>query len=130
MIVIDASAAVEWLLHSSAGWRIEKRIYAEPESLHAPHVLDLEVAQTFRRLVRDRAVSAERAEEALSDLLILRILRHPHSLLLPRIWHLRHNLSAYDAAYVALAENLDAALLTRDSRLAASSGHAARIEVF
>lgn len=130
MIVIDASAAVEWLLHSSAGWRIEKRVYAGRETLHAPHVLDLEVAQTLRRLARERAISSERAEEALTDLLVLRILRHPHASLLPRIWYHRHNLSAYDAAYVALAERLDAALLTRDASLAASSGHAARIELF
>jgi predicted nucleic acid-binding protein len=126
---MDASAAVQWLLHSSAGWRIEKRIYAGGESLHAPHVIDLEVAQTFRRLVREHAISSERALEALSDLLALRILRHPHSSLLSRIWQLRHNLSAYDAAYVALAENLGAALVTRDSRLAAASGHAALIEL-
>jgi predicted nucleic acid-binding protein len=127
---MDASAAVEWLLHSSAGWRIEERVYAAGESLHSPHVLDLEVAQTFRRLTRERAVSAERAEEALSDLMVLRILRHPHSSLLPRIWQYRHNLTAYDAAYVALAERLGAPLITRDARLAASSGHAAHIELF
>jgi predicted nucleic acid-binding protein len=131
VIVIDASAAVEWLLHSSAGWRIEKRIYADDnESLHAPHLLDLEVAHTLRRLVREHTLSAERAEDALSDLLILRILRHPHHSLLPRIWQLRHNLSAYDAAYVALAETLAAPLLTRDSRLASASGHTAQVELF
>jgi predicted nucleic acid-binding protein len=130
MIVVDASATVEWLLHSSAGWLIEKRVYAGGESLHAPHVLDLEVAQTFRRLVREDAVSAERAEEALADLLVLRILRHPHSFFLSRIWQLRHNVSSYDAAYVALAEKLDAALLTRDSHLAAASGHTAHVELF
>jgi len=130
VIVIDASAAVEWLLHSSAGWRIEKRIYAGTDSLHAPHVLDLEVAHTLRRLVRESALTAARAEEALTDLLVLRVLRHPHSSFLPRIWQLRHNLSAYDAAYVALAERLDAALLTRDTRLAAASGHSASIELF
>ena len=130
MIVMDASAAIEWLLHSSAGGRIERRVYAARKSLHAPHVLDLEVAQTFRRLTRERVVSEERAEEALSDLMALRILRHPHSALLPRIWHYRHNLSAYDAAYVALAEQLAAPLITRDARLAASPGHTAHIELF
>ena len=130
MIVLDASAAVEWLLHSSAGCRIEERLYAARESLHAPHVLDLEVAQTFRRLTRNRAVSADRAEEALSDLLALRILRHPHSSLLPWLWQNRNNLSAYDAAYIALAEKLGAPLITRDARLAAASGHTARIELF
>jgi predicted nucleic acid-binding protein len=130
VIVIDASAAVEWLLHSSAGGRIEHRIYSAGENLHAPHVLDLEVAHTFRRLVRDHALSAIRAEEALADLLALRLLRHPHSALLPRIWHLRHNLSAYDAAYVALAERLRAPLITRDSHIAAAPGHSAQIELF
>jgi predicted nucleic acid-binding protein len=130
VIVIDASAAVEWLLHSSAGRNIEKRAYKGSDSLHAPHLLDLEVAHALRRLVREHAVSPERAEHVLIDLLDLRILHHPHSLLLPRIWQLRNNLSAYDAAYVALAERLDAALLTRDSRLAAATGHAARIELF
>jgi predicted nucleic acid-binding protein len=130
VIVMDASAAVEWLLHSSAGWRIEERVYAGRESLHAPHLLDLEVAQTLRRLVREHFISAERAAEVLGDLLLLRILRHPHASLLPRIWHLRHNLTAYDAAYVALAESLGAVLITRDERLAAASGHTARVEVF
>jgi predicted nucleic acid-binding protein len=127
---MDASAAIEWLLHSSAGGRIEERIYAARESLHAPHVIDLEVAQAFRRLTRERAVSAERAEQAISDLMALRILRYPHSSLLPRIWQYRHNLSAYDAAYVALAEKLGAPLITRDARLAAASGHTAHIELF
>jgi len=130
MIVLDASAAVEWLLHSSAGWLIEKRIYAGGESLHAPHLLDLEIAQTFRRLIRENAISEERAEQALADLLVLRILRHSHFSLLPRIWELHHNVSAHDAAYVALAEALGAALLTRDGRLAAASGHHAQIECF
>ena len=128
--MIDASAAVEWLLHSSAGWRIERRIYAGRESLHAPHVLDLEIAQALRRLVREEAVSPKRADEAITDLLLLRIFRHPHSSLLPRIWHHRHNRTAYDAAYVALAEKLNAALLTRDSRLAGASGHTAQVELF
>lgn len=130
MIVLDASAALDWLLQTSAGQRIEQRIYAQHESLHAPHLLDLEVAQVLRRLVREGAVSAQRADQAIEDLLDLRIARYPHSVLLPRIWQLRHNLSAYDAAYVVLAEKLGAPLLTRDGRLASASGHAALIELF
>jgi predicted nucleic acid-binding protein len=129
VIVLDASAAVDWLLQSAAAQRIESRIFSRNQSLHAPELLDLEVAQVLRRLVREAAVSASRAEAALQDLLDLRLTRYPHSLLLPRIWQLRHNLSAYDAAYVALAEKLGATLLTRDAKLASASGQAATIEV-
>ena len=130
MIVLDASAAIDWLLQTAAGQRIERRIYSHHESLHAPHLLDLEVGQVLRRLVREGALSAQRAEQAIEDLLDLRIARYPHFLLLPRIWQLRHNLSAYAAAYVALAENLGARLLTRDARLASVSGLTAPIELF
>lgn len=89
-----------------------------------------EVGQVLRRLVREGAVSAQRADQAIEDLLDLRIARYPHFLLLPRIWQLRHNLSAYAAAYVALAESLGARLLTRDARLASVSGLTATIELF
>ncbi len=129
MIVLDASAAVDWLIQSAAARHIESRIFSRNQSLHAPELLDLEVAQVLRRLVREGTVSAFRAEQAIQDLLDLRITRYPHSMLLPRIWQLRHNLSAYDAAYVVLAEKLGATLLTRDARLAAAAGHAASVEV-
>lgn len=130
MIVLDASAAVDWLLQTSVGQRIERRIYSAGESLHAPHLLELEVTQVLRRLAREGTVPPRRANEAIQDLLDLRITRYPHFVLLPRIWQLRHNFSAYDAAYVVLAEKLGARLLTRDARLAAARGHAASIEVF
>jgi predicted nucleic acid-binding protein len=130
MIVLDASAAVDWFLQTPAGRRIESRIFSHKESLHTPHLLDLEVTQVLRRLVRQGVVSARRADEAASDLLNLRIQRYPHFPFLPRIWQLRHNLSAYDAAYIVLAEELGAALVTRDSRLASSPGHSATIELF
>ncbi len=130
MLVLDASAAIDWLLQTAAGQRIEQRIYSRHESLHAPHLLDLEVGQVLRRLVREGTVSAQRAEQAIEDLLDLRIIRYPHFVLLPRIWQLRHNSSAYDAAYVALAENLGARLLTRDARLASASGLTVPIELF
>jgi predicted nucleic acid-binding protein len=130
MIVLDASAAVDWLLQTSAGQSIEKRIYSRNETLHAPHLLDLEVTQVVRRLALQGVVPVVRANEAVRDLLDLRITRYPHLVLLPRIWQLRHNLSAYDAAYIVLAEKLGAVLVTRDGRLASASGHAAAIELF
>lgn len=130
MIVLDASAAIDWLIQSPAGHRIETRIYARSETIHAPHLLDLEVTQVLRRLSREGAISDQRADAAIQDLLSLRISRYPHLLLLPRIWQYRHNLSAYDAAYVVLAEQLGAPLITRDARLANASGHAASVEVF
>ena len=129
MIVLDASAAVDWLLQTASAPRIESRIFSGNHSLHAPELLDLEVAQVLHRLVREGVLPATRAEAAIQDLLDLRLTRYPHSLLLPRIWQFRHNLSAYDAAYVVLAEKLGATLLTRDARLATAAGHAATIEV-
>ena len=130
MIVLDASAAVDWLLQTHAGHKIEERIYSRNESLHAPHLLDLEVAQVLRRLVRDGALSQQRAGQAIEDLVDLRITRYPHYLLLPRIWQCRSNLSAYDAAYIALAEKLRAPLMTRDAHLASTPGHTVQIELF
>ncbi len=130
MIVLDASAAVDWLLQTSSGRRIEKRIYAHSETLHAPYLLDLEVTQVIRRLSQQGVVSRTRADEAIYDLMDLRLTRYPHVVLLPRIWQLRHNFSAYDAAYIVLAEKLGAPLVTRDHRLASASGHRASIELF
>lgn len=130
MIVLDASAAVDWLLQTPDGLRIEKRIYSKSESLNAPHILDLEVTQVLRRLVRDGTISGSRGDETIQDLLDLRITRYAHFVFAPRIWQYRNSLSAYDAAYVTLAEKLQASLITRDNRLAASSGHRANIELF
>jgi len=130
MIVLDASAAVDWLLQTPWGQRVETRIYAHRETLHAPHLLDLEVTQVLRRLTQQGVVSATRADEAVRDLMDLRLTRYPHFVLLPRIWRLRHNFSAYDAAYIALSEELGAPLITRDGRLASASGHGATVELF
>lgn len=130
MIVLDASAAVDWMLQTSAGRQIEKRIYSRNESLHAPHLLDVEIAQVLRRLAREAVISAQRAEEAIQDLMDLRVTRYPHFVFLARVWQLRHNLSAYDATYVALAESLSATLITRDVRLASASGRTVAVQVF
>lgn len=130
MIVLDASAAVDWLLQTPAGRRIEQRIYARHDTLHTVHLLDVEFAQVLRRMVREGTLAARRAEQAVEDLMALRIARYAPVLLLSRIWKLRHNLSAYDAAYVALAEELRAPLITRDQKLAAAPGHAIAVELF
>lgn len=129
MIVLDASAAIEWLLQSAAGARIDKRIFSPSESLHTPHLLDVEVAQVMRRYVREGKISDRRGEEALADLGDLPLNRYPHDFLLPRVWDLRATLTAYDAVYVALAEVLDAPLLTCDGRIASAPGHHANIEL-
>lgn len=130
MIVLDASAAIDWLLQTSAGKHIEHRIFSRRETLHAPHLFDVEVTQVLRRLASAGTITTDRAEEAIRDLLSARIVRYPHFIFLRRIWHHRHNLSAYDAAYVALAEQLNAPLLTRDKGLAAAPGHGAKVEFF
>ncbi|HEY6904363.1 MAG TPA: type II toxin-antitoxin system VapC family toxin [Candidatus Acidoferrales bacterium] len=129
MIVLDASAAIEWLLQSPAGVKIEKRLMSPSESLHAPHLLDVEVAQVLRRYVRERIISAQRGQEALEDLAGLPLSRYPHDFLIPRVWELRATLTAYDAVYVALAELLDAPLLTCDAKIASASGHSANVEI-
>ncbi len=130
MIVLDASAAVDWLLQTSAGRSIEKRIYSRNETLHAPHLFDIEVTQVLRRLALHGVVSGHRADEAVRDLMDLRLTRYPHVLLLSRVWQLRHNFSAYDAAYIVLAEKLGATFVTRDARLATASRDAVRVDVF
>jgi predicted nucleic acid-binding protein len=129
MIVLDASAVV-WLLQTPAGQHIEQRIYAHKDTLHTVHLLDAEFAQVLRRLVREGTLARKRAEEAMEDSIAVRVTRYAPVLLLNRIWQLRQNLSAYDAAYLALAEELKAPLITRDQRIAAAPGHAATIEVF
>ena len=129
MIVVDASALVETLLRTPAADAIEMRLFGARETLHAPHLLDIEVTQVVRRYAAAGEIDAERGRAALVDLVDFPLRRYPHAFLLPRVWELRSNLTAYDAAYVALAEILDAPLLTRDRRLAAASGHHALIEV-
>jgi predicted nucleic acid-binding protein len=130
MIVLDTSAAVDWLLQTPTGQRIDHRIYVHSDTLHTVHLIDVEFTQVMRRLVREKTLTARRAEEAIEDLGALRITRYAPALLLRRIWQLRQNLSAYDASYVALAEELKAPLITRDRGIAAAPGHSASVEVF
>lgn len=127
MIVLDASALVELLLSTPAGDVVADRIADPALSVHIPHLADLEIAQVLRRYVRDRQLSPSGAETALDDLRSLDLERHAHEPLLERIWHLRENLTAYDAAYIALAEVLETKLLTCDGRLARAPGMSRRV---
>ena len=130
MIVLDASAVLEWVLRSPVGERVASRMFLNRhETLHAPHLLYLEVVQVLRRFAAHGAISTSRGEEAVADLVDLRVIRHPHHPYLHRIWQLRENLTAHDAAYVSLAESLDAVLLTCDAKLASSPGHLAKVEL-
>ena len=127
MIVTDASVVLELLLRTPASPAVEARLLDSGETLHAPHLLDVEVAQVLRRYAARNEISAARGRLGLELLSRLPITRHPHEPLLPRIWALRTNLTAYDAAYVALAEGLGATLLTRDERLSTAAGSRAKI---
>ena len=127
MIVVDASALLEALLRTPAARAVEERLFEPQQTLHAPHLLDIEVAQVIRRYAAKGEIDSKRGRAALADLADFPFRRYPHDFLLPRVWDLRNNLTAYDAVYVALAEALDAPLLTRDQRLAAAAGHHARV---
>jgi predicted nucleic acid-binding protein len=129
MIVVDASALFETLLRRPNAEAVERRLFDPAETLHAPYLLDVEVAQVLRRYAAHGEIDGERGRMALVDLADFPLRRYPHEFLLPRIWDLRQNLTAYDAVYVALAEALDAPLLTCDRRLAGAAGHRARVEV-
>lgn len=128
MIVVDASAVLELVLCTAAGVRVAERIAPVEETLHAPHLIDLEVAQVLRRYAAAGHIDERRAREALDDFAALDLARYPHDVLLPRIWELRDNCTAYDAAYVSLAEVLGAPLLTLDERLASAPGVRATVE--
>lgn len=129
MIVVDASALLEALLRTPAAAAVETRLFDPRRTLHAPHLLDIEVAHVVRRYAAAGELDTERGREALADLADFPLRRYPHDFLLPRVWELRNNLTAYDAVYVALAEALGAPLLTRDRRLAAAPGHHAQVEL-
>ena len=128
MIVVDASIIVTALADDGPdGDRVRARLRGE--RLVAPSVIDLEVMSAWRRLVAAGDVDERRARLALDDLGALRLQRASHAALLARCWDLRHNVTIYDAAYIALAELLATTLLTGDARLAAAPGARCSIEV-
>lgn len=128
MIVIDASAMIEWLFETPAGLKIEQKAMSAGD-ICAPHLLDLEVAQTLRKLARAQKISVARGLLALDDFRDMDIARYPHEGFLPRIWSLRDSCTAYDAVYVALAESLSVELVTHDQKLACSHGHIVRVNL-
>jgi len=127
VIVVDTSALVSVLAASDADPLLVDRV-GSAGSLHAPHLLDTEFAHALRGLAR-AGLSPKRASGALHDLADLPILRYPALGLLERIWQLRHQLTAYDATFVALAEALDVPLVTCDAKLSRAR-HRAAVEVF
>ena len=129
MMVPDCSAVVYALLRGPGSEAIADRLLTGNAKLHAPYLLDLEVIQALRKACRFGNLDAARASRLLDDFAQLRLVRYSHIPFLPRIWELRNNMTAYDGAYIALAESLGAPLLTRDKRLAAAPGHRARIEL-
>lgn len=129
MIVVDASTILDLLLQTPRSAAVERRILRDGETIHAPALIDLEVAQVLRRYVVRGEMSAKRASAALDTMKVFPIARYAHDALLSRVWELRENLTAYDAAYVALAEALRSPLVTGDERLARVPGVRATIEL-
>lgn len=129
MIVLDASAAIELLLAMSLGAQVTE-VLADPDQVVvAPHLLDLEIMQVLRRLESSGALTRARASDAFHDFKQLDITRYAHDALADRVWQLRGHVTAYDAAYIALTETVDASLVTCDSKLAKAGGHYAQIHV-
>jgi predicted nucleic acid-binding protein len=128
VIVVDASVLTPALVYDDdASDRIRARLAGE--RLTAPGVIDLEVLSALRGIVRVGRVTARHAERALRDLVSLPLDRAPHARLARRIWELRDNLSAYDAAYVALAERLDTLLITADAAFPGVPGIRCEVEL-
>jgi predicted nucleic acid-binding protein len=129
MIVVDASCLLELLLNSPRAKRILEMLDKHADEISAPSLIDVEVCHVLRRYVMLKVVGAQRSKEAVEDLAEFPLERFPHAVLLSRMWQLSNNLTAYDAAYVALAESLECALLTCDGKLASAKGHRAAIKL-
>lgn len=121
MLVVDTSAVLAALAERMPDEALVQRL-AEDGDLHAPHLIDIEILQALRGLVRGGKLGADRAEDVRADVAALAITRYGHEPLADRIWALRENLTAYDAVFIALSEALEAPLVTCDARLAAAPG--------
>jgi predicted nucleic acid-binding protein len=128
MIVLDASVVVELLTNGDLADSIRNELVRSNDSFIVPHLIDIEVVSAIRRLARSQRIDLYRCEQALADLTVLPAERYSHLPLIARIWELRHNFTAYDAAYIALAEVTNSVFYTCDADL--RKGHRARIVVF
>jgi predicted nucleic acid-binding protein len=121
MLVVDTSAVLAALAERTPDGELVQRL-ADDGDLHAPHLIDIEILQALRGLVRGGKLSAERAEDVRTDVAALAITRYGHEPLADRVWALRENLTAYDAVFVALSEALEVPLITCDARVASAPG--------
>lgn len=128
MIVLDASVVVELLTNGGLSDAIRRELAECDESFIVPHLIDIEVISAIRRLTASRKVDSHRSRQFLDELATLPAERYSHTPLLDRIWELRHNFTAYDATYIALAEATGAVLYTCDEKL--RRGHGARVVLF
>jgi len=128
MIVLDASVVVELLTNGILADSIRNELAGRDESFLVPHLIDIEVMSALRKLVAGRRIDAHRSGQFLAELAALPADRYSHTPLIGRIWELRHNFTAHDAAYIALAEATDSVLYTCDEKL--SKGHRARVVLF
>ncbi len=129
MLVVDTSAALTALVGRQPAAGLVERL-SQDGDLHAPHLIDTEVLHALRRLTIAGEISEDRAADARTDFADLALVRYPHQPLSDRVWELRHNLTAYDATFVALAEALETPLITCDARLASAPGSRTHIELF
>lgn len=130
MIVLDASAAVDYLIDAGDNGEWVRETIEDEARVAAPHLIDLEVLSSLRKRLAGREVTRGQANGALSDFRDLALVRYPATDLIERIWELRRILTPYDCAYIALSEALGVALVTTDLRLSRSHGHKAEIVAF
>ncbi len=128
MIVLDASIVVELLTNGELADSVRRDLAGRSDSFLVPHLIDVEVASALRRMAAGRSIDSYRIRECLAGLAALPAERYSHTPLLGRIWELRHNFTAYDAAYIALAEATNSVLYTCDEKL--RTGHRARVALF
>jgi predicted nucleic acid-binding protein len=128
MIVLDASVVVELLTNGALADSIRNDLSGRDESFVVPHLIDVEVVSAIRRLAAGQRIDAHRSDQFLTGLAALPAERYPHTPLVGRMWELRHSFTAYDAAYIALAEAMNALLYTSDQKLC--EGHRARVVLF